>query len=162
MGRWGSVDFEGFKQLRANLERAINGGMDDLCERCAKKLAAQLLSMVIKRTPVKSGTLRRGWMAGKSPTGKGGRVAAQTNMQVTKKGSMYEIIIYNSVNYASYVEYGHRQEPGRFVPAIGKRLKASWVRGQFMLKISEQQLEAAAPGIIEKMLKPYLEEIFSI
>ncbi len=22
-----------------------------------------------------------------------------------------------------YVEYGHRQEPGRYVPAIGKRLK---------------------------------------
>lgn len=160
MSRWGNVDFEAFKQLRASLERAVNGGIDDLCERCAKKLAAQLLSMVIKRTPVKSGTLRRGWMAGKSPTGNG-QVAARSNMQVTKKGSVYEIVVYNSIKYASYVEYGHRQEPGRFVPAIGKRLKASWVKGQFMLKISEQQLEAAAPGIIEKMVKPYLEDIFN-
>ena len=27
------------------------------------------------------------------------------------------------MEYASYVEYGHRQEPGRYVPALGKRLK---------------------------------------
>ena len=32
-----------------------------------------------------------------------------------------------SVSYAPYVEYGHNQEPGRYVPAIGKRLVASHV-----------------------------------
>ena len=36
--------------------------------------------------------------------------------------------------YAPHVEYGHRQTPGRFVPAIGKRLKASYVPGQHFLR----------------------------
>ena len=31
------------------------------------------------------------------------------------------------VEYAPYVELGHHQEPGRYVPAIKKRLVASWV-----------------------------------
>lgn len=37
-------------------------------------------------------------------------------------------------DYAPHVEFGHRQEPGRYVPAIGKRLKASYVEGQYFLK----------------------------
>lgn len=36
--------------------------------------------------------------------------------------------------YAPHVEYGHRQTPGRYVPAIGKRLKASYVPGQHFFK----------------------------
>lgn len=33
----------------------------------------------------------------------------------------------SNVEYAPYVELGHHQTPGRYVPAIKKRLKASWV-----------------------------------
>lgn len=83
-------------------------------------------------------------------------------MQVAKKGNVYEIFVFNGVNYASYVEYGHRQEPGRYIPTIGKRLKSSWVEGQFMLKISEQELEVASPRIINSLIKPYMEEIFNV
>lgn len=36
--------------------------------------------------------------------------------------------------YAPDVEYGHRQEPGRYVPAIKKRLKAKFVPGQYFFK----------------------------
>lgn len=38
------------------------------------------------------------------------------------------------VEYAEYVEYGHHQQPGRYVPAIGKRLVASFVQGKPYLK----------------------------
>lgn len=34
------------------------------------------------------------------------------------------------VEYAVFVERGHHQEPGRYVPAIKKRLKASFVPGK--------------------------------
>ncbi len=34
----------------------------------------------------------------------------------------------SDADYAIFVEYGHSQEPGRFVPAIGKRLVASSVK----------------------------------
>jgi len=35
--------------------------------------------------------------------------------------------------YAVYVETGHSQQPGRYVPAIGKRLVASWVEGKWYM-----------------------------
>lgn len=160
MSRWGNVDFEALLILQKNLESAVENA-NDLCILCTQKLAAQLMNAVIKRTPVKTGTLRRGWMAGKSPVN-GGKTAAKSSMQVAKKGTAYEIYVFNSVNYASYVEYGHRQEPGRYVPAIGKRLKNSWVKGSFMLKISEHELKVAAPKIINRLIKPYMEDIFKI
>lgn len=36
-------------------------------------------------------------------------------------------IIGTNVKYAPFVELGHHQEPGRYVPAIGKRLVNSFV-----------------------------------
>jgi hypothetical protein len=32
------------------------------------------------------------------------------------------------------VEYGHRQTIGRYVPQIGRRLKAGFVSGQYFLR----------------------------
>lgn len=37
------------------------------------------------------------------------------------------VAIGTNVEYAPYVEFGHNQEPGRYVPAIGKRLVADHV-----------------------------------
>lgn len=39
------------------------------------------------------------------------------------------VVVGTNVQYAPYVELGHHQEPGRYVPAIGKRLKRSFVPG---------------------------------
>lgn len=38
------------------------------------------------------------------------------------------------VKYAPYVEFGHNQEPGRYVPAIGKRLVANHVKAKPYLR----------------------------
>lgn len=43
-------------------------------------------------------------------------------------------IIGTSVKYAPWVELGHAQQPGRFVPKIGKRLVASHVEGKPFLR----------------------------
>ena len=66
----------------------------------------------------------------------------------------------NSTEYASYVEFGHRQRPGRYVPALGKSLKAGWVKGRFMLTISEQEVEAQLPALLEKKLYTLLKGVF--
>lgn len=39
-------------------------------------------------------------------------------------------LIATAVEYAPFVEFGHHQEVGRFVPALGKRLVASYVPGK--------------------------------
>ena len=137
MARMGKVDFKDLEDFTNKVEQILGDDQMNLfMEACAKELAARLLSKVIKRTPVGEypdrvgGTLRRGWTAEKQQS------------------------------VASYVEFGHRQTPGRFVPAIGKRLKANWVEGKFMLTISSQEIQEAAPGVLEKKLKRKLGEAF--
>lgn len=125
------------------------------------ELANRLLALVIPRTPVGKypkgagkvgGTLRRGWLNnGKSSV---------SALSVEKIAGGYAVTLTNTTPYASYVEEGHRQTPGRYVPAIGKRLKASWVEGQHFLKISELELQKAAPGIIQARLGAFLKGVF--
>ncbi|MDD3347340.1 HK97 gp10 family phage protein, partial [Oscillibacter sp.] len=109
------------------------------------------------------GTLRRGWTAkteqeAAAGGGNADGVTYAKSLPVVHQGNEFIIEIVNPVHYASYVEYGHRQTPGRYVPAIGKRLKASWVKGRFMLTISEQELQAQSPALLEKKLIQFLGE----
>lgn len=76
-------------------------------------------------TPVDTGELRR-----------------STNFDGAEKKSGYiEIKNYNNTPYAENVEYGHRQEVGRYVPAIGKRLKKPFVKGYYMFRNAENNIQ---------------------
>lgn len=167
--RWGSVDYRQLEQLRDNLEKFQEIDMDAFCSKIAKELAARLLRRVKQKTPVgnyevitynlkdgrvlkfnegkSGGTLRNNW---------------KVQVDVTKTGDVYQIEVFNPMEYASYVEYGHRQKVGRFVPHIGKRLKKGWVPGRFMLKMSEEEIQNIAPKLIEKRLKEELRRIFDV
>ena len=128
--------------------------MDQFFTSCAKELAARLLAKVIKRTPVGQypkgsgkvgGTLRRGWTAEQTSD-----AAAYVNsLNVTKQGNDYVIEIINPVEYASYVEFGHRT-----------RDHTGWVEGHFMLTISEDEIRKSAPNILENKLENYLKGCF--
>lgn len=48
--------------------------------------------------------------------------------------SDYTIEVGTPVKYGIYVELGHPQRPGRYVPAIGKRLVRSFVPGKPFLR----------------------------
>ena len=116
------------------------------------------------------GTLRRGWTARTEQEAAAGRgkpsadeIAAYVSaMPVTKAGNKYRVEVINPVHYASYVEFGHRQTPGRYVPAIGKALKTGWAEGKYFLTLSEQDLGRLAPGLIEKKLEKQLQEVFNV
>ena len=90
------------------------------------------------------GNLRRNWTIG----------------QVFKNGNLYSVEVINPTHYASYVEYGHRQTPGRFVPVLGKKLKRAWVPGRFMLTISENEIKENMDAILEKKLDSILKKVF--
>lgn len=85
---------------------------------------------------------------------------AWTILPIEKQGNNYVITLVNNTEYASYVEYGHRQTPGRYVPALGKRLKAGWVKGRFMMTVSIQEVEQLAPAILEKAIYQALKGVF--
>ena len=151
------VDIRELKKLRDRLIEAEEGKKkDDFCEDCARELAAMLINLVRSRTQVITGQLRRGWTAGRE-------IAPEIYVKgvaVRKSGDTYTIMVENNVKYASYYEYGHRQEPGRFVPAIGKRLVKSYVEPKYALKYSEQDLESIAPGVLYQKLETFLREVF--
>lgn len=166
--KWGKVDYKELEALRDRLEQFQKVDMDAFCSQMAKELAARLLRRVKQKTPVgqyetitytkKDGTTLS-YNEGKS----GGTLRNNWKIKntVTKHGVVYEIEIYNPLEYASYVEYGHRQQVGRFVPQIGKRLTSGWVQGQFMLKISEEEIQAIAPKLLQKRLDEELRRLFN-
>lgn len=161
MARWGRCDFSRFKDFQNKIEKMQKDDFEAFCKECAKELAARLLAKVIRRTPVsntstgkRGGTLRRGWTASSEAEAQSGgsknAKAYADSLNVTKSGDVYQIEIINPVNYASYVEYGHRT-----------RNHKGWVQGRFMLTISEDELDAQAPKILENKLKKYLGECFN-
>lgn len=102
------------------------------------------------------GTLRRGWTGGQDM--KGDEYAK--TLPIAHGSGVYTIEIVNPVEYASYVEFGHRQTPGRYVPALGKRLKNGFVEGKKMLTISEDEIRRDAPRVLQNKLQQKLGELF--
>jgi phage gpG-like protein len=157
MASWGNCDYEQLQKLRDNLAKLQQVDLDKFCVDASKELAARLLALVIPRTPVgqypkksgkKGGTLRRGW-TGKRSSSSG--TAYAKSLKVQKAGTTYTIEVINPVEYASYVEFGHRTRSGK-----------GWVNGQYFLTLSEQDLERIAPAVIEKKLEAMLREVFNV
>jgi len=158
MGKWGSCDFKQLKRLHEKMQKLDVNQITEICTSLVNELSARLLRKVIKRTPTgvypshvhfvtkdgkevdfdvakkTGGTLKRGWTIG----------------EIVKVGNTYEVEIINPIMYASYVEFGHRT-----------RNHKGWVKGKFMMTISEKELEAQATKIIEKRIMQYLEWCFN-
>ena len=136
------VNFKGLEKFAEQLNKLKQDEINQFSESAIKELAARLLRKVILRTPVgeypnstgkKGGTLRRGWTIG----------------EVVKTDNSYTVEVINPTEYASYVEFGHRTPNHK-----------GWVEGRFMLTISEQELEADAPRILENKLMKFLGGVF--
>lgn len=177
---WGSCDYRQLQKIRDNLDRLERMDMNKFCQDVSKELAARLLALVIPRTPVghyskevsfttkdgrevsftqhsgkKGGTLRRGWTARTA-----GEAAASSSMDakayaaalpVSRQGRNFYVQVINPVEYASYVEFGHRTRGGK-----------GWVNGQYFLTLSEHDLERLSPALIERKLEALLREVFRV
>lgn len=142
------ANYKELMKFSEQIERLSDEQKDQFLESCCKELAARLLAKVIKRTPVgkeNGGTLRRGWTAGQNQNA----VAYANSLNVTKSGGSYHIDIINPVEYASYVEYGHRT-----------RNHQGWVDGHFMLTISENEINSMSDAILQKKLKKFMKDVF--
>ena len=106
------------------------------------ELGKVYVSLVKPLTPARSGILGGGWDA--SPP----------------KVSARSVTIINPTFYASYVDEGHRQHPGQFVPPLQKRLKASWVRGQHFTEKAENAVKGAIPMVVQPRLDAFLRTVF--
>lgn len=101
----------------------------------AQRIAQLTIRKVKKLTPVDTGDLRNNW-----------------KYDVIKKGDSYIIIIYNQLEYASFVENGHR------IVVAGKTL--GWVEGRFMLKLTADEMERIAPNMWQKEIDKEMRRLF--
>lgn len=137
------ADYSQLVDFSEKLKMLNDNQREELIIASIKEIASRVLTKVIKRTPVgvysnkTGGTLRRGWSTSKA-------------LNVSKKGNNYVIDIINPVEYASYVEYGHRT-----------RNHTGWVEGRFMLTISTREVENMTPKILERRLKAMLKDVIS-
>lgn len=162
-----NVNFDELKALQKQLQAAEKQSAE-FVEKLTKEVAARFLRSLKKITPVyqtpdyirplrdkkkraqyqfvrTGGELRRAWKA----------------ESIQDQGGMVRIVIFNPLKYASYVNYGHRQTPGRFVPQIGLRLKKSWVDGLFFMEKAENEILEQLAQIIKPQLDSFLKGVFN-
>ena len=91
-------------------------------------IAEQALGKAKELTPVQTGRLRDAWNLG----------------TIEKRGDTYYIEIYNNVEYAEPVEYGHRMKGGGFK------------KGAHMLEVSLQEMDRKLPDYLRAWLADFL------
>lgn len=141
-----SANYKQLAEFQKKIEVLNDQQKEEFLESCCKELAARLLRKVIKRTPSTTGTLRRGWTAGKSQNAS----AYASGLDIKHIGDKYIIDIINPVEYASYVEYGHRTAN-----------HTGWVPGKFILTISESELNNMSDNILQAKLNKFMKDVFT-
>lgn len=182
-GSWGRCDFRELRELDARLSALSEVDLEDTCTGLAEDMAKVLYNKVKKRTPVghrpvfdephtakvtgasgktrsfltKSGSIIQQYWTGY----RGGTLRdAWRILPVGHRDDRYVVVVINPTAYASYVEFGHRQQRGRYVPALGKSLVESFTPGRFMLTKSEQELQTLAPVMIRDAVDRALKGVF--
>lgn len=89
--------------------------------RSVKRIGTQAIRTVKSNTPVDTGHLRRSWRV----------------QDAGFTGGSWSIELTNGVEYASYVESGHRTRGGK-----------NWVPGQFFMKNSLNAINSQLPDLI--------------
>ena len=136
------VDYKAWEELKNRLEKA---DIDEFIFDCAKELGQRTIREARQNTPVLSGVLRRNWKITEQSKYRGKSV----------------VMVENLTSYASHVEYGHRQEPGRYVPAIGKRLVKSFVKGKYFMKKAVDNVKSQTNNILGSKIDRKIEDIIN-
>lgn len=109
--------------------------MKEIAEEILHEANGLAVQAIYENTPEVSGNLRAGWSPTDDAFGWGSK------LPVNRSGNRLTTNIYNPVWYASFVEYGHKQEPGRYVPAIEKQLVKDFVPGKYYANQAVNLLE---------------------
>lgn len=127
MGAFFEVDDAEFQAWAKRVEEKANPAqLKAELQTSLKRVGVQAQRTVKGRTPVDTGNLRRGW-------------------NVANAGVM-AIELFNNVEYAPFVENGHRTRGG-----------GGWVPGQFFLRDSIAEVAAMMPSLITPGLTKVLE-----
>ena len=121
--------FDGLDEWEKRLSQAIESQYPEAFREMVLNLAEELWKEVIENTPKKTGRLQNAWSIG----------------SIVKRGDEYYIEVYNNVEYAEPVEYGHRTRGGK-----------GFVKGAHMMELSLQKVQKHLPGYLREWMKDFL------
>lgn len=128
------LDFD-FSELNRFATNLVNSDLENTFKRITKEISKALLKRIKGYTPALDYDLINAW--------------DKQSFLVTETATGYEVILVNNTVYARWVNDGHSQRPGRFVPGYwagarrfvyvpnyheGMVLKKSWVQGKFFVE----------------------------
>ena len=104
--------------------------------------------------PKRGGTLKKGWLGKRSLTGVPSRAEIDgkaATIKIVKKGKTRSMTFCNAVEYASWVEYGHRlcHPPGA---------QYGWIPARHFVHNSEAVTQAEIPDILERHMRKALKK----
>jgi len=145
------TDFKQFDAFVKNMNRLTEADLSEFYKEAIKEIALRFLRKVRKYTPSDTGDLRRQWTVG----------------DVVQNGNTYSVEVFNPLEYALYVEKGHR---GVAIP-MSKPVKRStkwrvmhtethWTEGKFMMEISVEEVNAEVEKLIKNKLKKFIASKF--
>lgn len=153
--KWDFQEWLDFGERLTDYER-----FNDHLGKVAQEIAKKLHKVLISETPVDFGTLQSFW-----------QTEENYSYAVIRQPKGVEVVLINRALYATWVNDGHRQRPGRFIPGywVGKRfvydpnakggmqLRKSWVKGRFFVENSILQVEGtrAIESIVQKELQKW-------
>ena len=123
-----SFDYKEFEKFVDTYKKAAIE-FDKFLNKFLIKCALDALGKTKKRTPVDTGGLKRNWFI----------------TRVMKKGDELVVWLYNSQDYASFVEYGHTD-----------RSRTNWVEGYFMATTSIEEVQRKIPQRFEREFEKFM------
>ncbi len=122
-------NFDGLKRMEKQLGQMIEEKYPDEFRRLVLEIAYQLKENTGSKTPRDTDRLYDGWEVGK----------------IKKIGNEYVVEIVNNVDYAEFIEEGHRRRDGSFR------------KGEHMLELSMAEINNKLP----KHLKSWIDDFIS-
>lgn len=121
-------DIKKFEKQVINKKNELNKFLNDL----TLKSAMTFFREIVNNTPIVTGVLRNGWYLSEEG--------------VISVGNEYSIDIINNVEYATYVNYGHRLKNGE------------WLEGQHFIEKAEILTKHVIEENIREEIKKYFKE----
>lgn len=122
--------FDGLDEWEQRLSQVIESQYPEEFRKMVIEVAVRLEEKVKENTPVKTSHLQDEWHMG----------------EIVKRGDEYYIEIYNNVEYAEPVEYGHRTKGGK-----------RFIKGAHMMELSLQEVQKHLPGYLQEWMNDFLQ-----
>lgn len=157
-----SFDFSEVEGFQKAMEQFCDHEIDQMMTDVCKDVTKSLLNKVKKNTGVGrvpnyiSADVRDKYWKGYV----GGQLRDSWHPQVIqKKGSEWTCGVETNTEYAMYYEFGHRQDVGRFVPQIGRKLKKPFVEGYYPVTKSMTAMQKQLPKVADKNIRKALRRL---